>query len=185
MDADEPIPCCAVDTEGSKDASRASGLQYGSPEALYQAERDRLVRTLAVIAGDVEAAKEAVQDAFVEACLRWSEVVTYEHQVAWLRRVSLNRLHDRRRSLLRRASALLRLGSSPRNEVASEGASTRLDLARGLADLPVRQRTAIVLFYVGDLSVAEVAEAMRVSEGSVKRHLHRGREALRRYLEVE
>jgi DNA-directed RNA polymerase specialized sigma24 family protein len=41
------------------------------------------------------------------------------------------------------------------------------------------------LHYVADLSVAEVARAMDVSEGTVKQHLHRGRETMRHRLEAE
>ncbi len=48
-------------------------------------------------------------------------------------------------------------------------------LVRGLPD---QQRRAVVLHYVGDLSVADVADAMECSEGSVKTHLSRARAQL-------
>jgi RNA polymerase sigma-70 factor, ECF subfamily len=60
-----------------------------------------------------------------------------------------------------------------------------LDLRLALDSLPQRQRVAVVLFYLADLSVKEVAAAMGVSEGSVNKHLHRGRETLRRLLEED
>ena len=51
-----------------------------------------------------------------------------------------------------------------------------------LAQLPNQQRLALALFYVDDLTVAEVATAMRLSDGAVKFHLHQGRERLRQVL---
>ncbi len=45
-------------------------------------------------------------------------------------------------------------------------------------DLPDQQRRAVVLHYVGDLSVADVADVMECSEGTVKTHLSRARAQL-------
>jgi RNA polymerase sigma-70 factor (ECF subfamily) len=54
----------------------------------------------------------------------------------------------------------------------------RVALARALATLPERHRRALVLFYVADLSVGEIAAQEKVAEGTVKSWLHRGRAAL-------
>ena len=54
-----------------------------------------------------------------------------------------------------------------------------------LASLPPQQRTAVALYYVDELSVAEVAAAMELAEGSVKSHLHDARRRLRAVLERE
>jgi RNA polymerase sigma-70 factor (ECF subfamily) len=56
-------------------------------------------------------------------------------------------------------------------------------LASLLGRLPAQQRMAAALFYVEDLSVGEVAEAMGLSEGAVKYHLHAARATLRGALE--
>jgi RNA polymerase sigma-70 factor, ECF subfamily len=57
------------------------------------------------------------------------------------------------------------------------------DLTAAIARLPRQQRIAVSLFYVEQLSVREIAAAMRLSEGAVKYHLHAGRTALREWLE--
>jgi RNA polymerase sigma-70 factor (ECF subfamily) len=49
-------------------------------------------------------------------------------------------------------------------------------------ELPEQQRHAVVLYYVEDRSVADVAEILQCSEGSVKTHLSRARTALARTL---
>ena len=155
-----------------------------SPESLFRAHYRSLVQSLAVISGgDKEAAADAVGDAFLELEENWDKVVTYENPSAWVRRVALNRLSNQRRSLARRARALLRL-QSQEGETPERARATDLALKGELGRLPLKQRAAIVLFYFADLSVAEVAEAMGVTEGSVNQHLHRAREALRMRLEV-
>jgi RNA polymerase sigma factor (sigma-70 family) len=51
-----------------------------------------------------------------------------------------------------------------------------------MAGLPPRQRAAISLFTLDDLSIAGVAQIMRCSQGTVKATIHRARENLRRAL---
>jgi RNA polymerase sigma-70 factor (ECF subfamily) len=175
-----------VETIGIDDAKvergrTAARLEYASPEDLFRAHYLRLASALAVWSGDREAAADAVQEAFVELVRRWDRISSYEDPVGWVRRVSVNRLRSHHRVLTSRAAALVRL--SQRGESDSTGAAPTPELAAALRRLPQRQRLAMSLFYIADLSTADVAQAMGVSEGSVKQHLHRGREAVRRLLE--
>jgi RNA polymerase sigma-70 factor, ECF subfamily len=160
-----------------------SSLRASSPEALFRSDYARLVRSLGVAVGDQKEARDAVQEAFVQAWKNWDKVGRYDDPAGWVRRVALNRLLNRRRALLRRGQALIHLGrlSTPDGSPA-EGAAV---LLQALAELPLKQRTALTLRYLGGYSLAEVADAMRVSEGTVSQHLHRGRESLRRFLEDE
>ncbi len=57
------------------------------------------------------------------------------------------------------------------------------ELGALLTGLPVQPRIAAALFYVDDLSVAEIAAAMELSDGAVKYHLHAARKTLRDALE--
>ena len=69
------------------------------------------------------------------------------------------------------------MANEQRHEVMlwSDGA----DVATMLAELPRQQRLSVALFYVDGMSVAEVADALSISVGAVKFHLHQGRERLR------
>lgn len=57
-----------------------------------------------------------------------------------------------------------------------------LDLIRALATLPPDQRRAIVLYYLADMSVPEIAVFCEVAEGTVKAWLHRARTKLNQVL---
>lgn len=129
-------------------------------------------------------AEEAVQEAFVEAHLRWRTVSRLDDPVGWVRRVAIRRILNQNRSLLRRNRAVARLaGRADREE--SGPSLPDVDLAAAIRRLPVRQRIALVLHHLDGLPVREVAEAMDVAEGTVKSQLHDARANLRTMLEVD
>jgi RNA polymerase sigma-70 factor (ECF subfamily) len=147
----------------------------GSFEEFYAATAGRLLGQVFLVTGDLHAAEEVVQESFTRAVVRWSRVRDYELPEAWVRRVAMNLAADRARSLRRQAKAVLRLGPPPL--VPSVSVET-LALVQALRTLPVRQRQAIVLHYLVDLPVAEVAQVLGVRGGTVKTLLARGRRAL-------
>ena len=66
-----------------------------------------------------------------------------------------------------------------------ERASDAAHLARVMANLSPDHRAAIALFYLEDLSVAEIAVALDVPSGTVKTRLMHAREKLRRSLNLK
>ncbi len=147
-------------------------------DSLFRAHYGRLVRALTLASGDAEVAADAVQEAFVKAHLHWRKISSYDDPVGWVRRVAINRLRDDHRRQSRKGRALQRLAGEPQAEfVDQQGFDS--DLPQLLAQLPKQQRIAMALFYVDELSVAEVAHALDLSEGAVKSYLHQGRARLR------
>jgi RNA polymerase sigma-70 factor (ECF subfamily) len=140
-----------------------------------------MVRSLSVACGDGEVAADCVQDAFMRAYARWGRVSKLEDPVGWIRHVAVNRIRDHFRRAERGRRAFGRLAGEA--EVSAPPPAEPGELAALLESLPAQQRIAAALFYVEDLSVAEVAAAMRLSEGAVKYHLHAARAALRDTLE--
>ena len=128
--------------------------------------------------GQVEAAEDVAAEALARAFARWSKIAHLEHREAWVLRVTTNLAIDilRRRppAELAAAGAPGRSGSETERDV-----DLRLVLAEALRSLPRRQRQAIVLRYLADLPADEVARVLRISNGSVKVHVHRGLQALR------
>jgi RNA polymerase sigma-70 factor (ECF subfamily) len=127
-------------------------------------------------------ATDAVQEAFVQAVVHWKRVARYDDPVQWIRRVAINRARNRRRGRSRQHALAERMAAQP----ALTAAAPEIDdgLTAALTSLPEQQRLACALFYFSDLPVAQVADAMGISEGAVKYHLHAARAALAATLEV-
>jgi RNA polymerase sigma-70 factor, ECF subfamily len=141
-----------------------------------------MVRSLPVASGDREVAADCVQDAFERAYLRWRRISRLEDPPGWIRHVAVNRLRDHFRKTSRGRRAVDRLSAEPAPHVnAADGSQSELEAL--LSALPLQQRVATALFYVEQLSVKEIADAMRLSDGTVKYHLHAARETLRSALE--
>ncbi len=141
---------------------------------LYQTSYSRLVSVVAAIGGDLHEAEEAVQDAFVRLLDRWSTVCRYEDPEAWLRKVALGFVSNRRRKMRNGLRALIRLG--PSADVPGPTAE-RIDLRRAVAALPQEQRAVIVLQRLG-LELEAIARELNVPVGTVKSRLSRARRTL-------
>jgi RNA polymerase sigma-70 factor (ECF subfamily) len=165
---------------GGKDAASSRALDFDDTFRRYFRP---MVRSLAVAAGDRGVAEDCVQDAFMRAFVRWSRVSRLEDPVGWVRHVAVNRMRDHYRKLDRGGRAFARL-QLHHNPVADAPAEPN-ELEKLLDRLPAQQRIAAALFYVEDLSVGEVADAMGLSEGAVKYHLHAARSTLRGALELQ
>jgi RNA polymerase sigma-70 factor (ECF subfamily) len=140
-------------------------------EALYAAHFDHLTLQLYAYSGDLGLAQDVVQEAFCRALLRWHRLVEYDDPVAWIRRVAWN-LATNRFHQLRRHRLFLR---RQREEHVPAPNPDHVVLTTALAKLPANQRQAVVMHYLADLSVAEIAEQTGAAQGTVKSWLHRGR----------
>ena len=78
-------------------------------DALFLREHARLVRVVAVVSGDPEAAADCVADAFERAYVRWRRVGRLDDPAGWVRRVAINRAIDQQRRRSTGAVALRRL----------------------------------------------------------------------------
>jgi RNA polymerase sigma-70 factor (ECF subfamily) len=147
-------------------------------ESFYAANFPALVVQLYAYTGDLGVAHEMVQEAICRAIPRWPAISGYDDPLAWVRRVAFNLAKSRWRRL-RVAAAYQR---AHREEVVPEPNPDRVALVNALAKLPPAQRQAVVLHYLADLPVAEIAAIEGVSEGTTRVRLHRGRAALAAHL---
>jgi RNA polymerase sigma-70 factor (ECF subfamily) len=153
----------------------------GSPyETFFRANYAPLVRLLAVSADDVE---DVVQEAFIQAHLHWPKISGYDDPRAWVRLVAARRILSRERGRSRKRQAIERLSVSPDHNAVSQESPSTVDLATQVKRLPPRQRMAVTLFYLCDLSVSDVAATMGISLGAVKATLAAARKTLRLTLE--
>jgi RNA polymerase sigma-70 factor (ECF subfamily) len=136
-------------------------------------EYPRVLGALLLAVGNRDVAEEATAEGFARAWEKWERVGAMANPGGWVLTVALN---VARRRFKRRAMERLFLRKSPSmTEVPAETGFELWDLVR---TLPPRERTAIVLRYVGDLREAEVAKAMGISAGGVAKTLNVARSRL-------
>ena len=143
---------------------------------VYAAHFADLTVQLYAYFGDRQEAQDVVQEAFCRAYSRWKTVSRYDDPVAWIRRVAWNLAVSRWRRA-RTALTFLRRQRPGDAELDGPGPD-RVALVTALATLPPTQRRVMVLRYLADLTVAEIADREGVAEGTVKSWLHRSRAAL-------
>jgi RNA polymerase sigma-70 factor (ECF subfamily) len=144
---------------------------------LYHACYRRLVAQLYAFTSDVTEAQDVVQEAFVRALARPTALADVENPEAWLRTVAINVV--RRRWRRRKVLDTILLRDRPVQQlVAPEPGPEHTDLRQALASLPQQFREVVVLHYLADMGVEEVAEVLGIPTGTVKSRLSRARAAL-------
>lgn len=153
-------------------------------EELYAASYSRLVGVLTLVAADRLEAEDVVQEAFIKLMRHWQKVRYYDDPEAWVRAVSFRLLSNRRRNIRTGASILRRLVASNRPSVPPPG-SDAVDVSAALKRLPMIHRQVLVLHYMFDMTSREIGDTLKISEGTVKSRLGRGRAGLAAILREE
>lgn len=137
----------------------------------------RLRAALHAYLGDAADAEEVAAEAYLRAWQRWDRISTYDDPVAWVRRVAWNLATSRHRrtAAFRRIFLVHRPEDTRVNEALGPD---HVALVAALRRLPERQRLAIVLHYIADYSVADIARDLLTTRGTVLSWLHRGRAQL-------
>ena len=141
-------------------------------EAAFDELFPRAVRLANKLLRDRAAAEDVAAEALARTYARWSKVSVLPYRDGWVLKVATNLAIDR----LRRRPPDVRPVAADDFE---DGVELRLALNAALLTLAPRQREAVALHYLGGLSDREVAQALGISLGSVKTHIHRGIKCLR------
>jgi len=143
-------------------------------DEFYAAHYAGLVVQLHAGTRDLAEAQDFVQEAFARAWGRWDRLMEYDDPVAWVRKVAWNLAISR----WRRTRTAVRYLARQRVEHAAGPGPDRVVLRAALARLPDNQRRAVTLFYLADLSIADIARECGVPDSTVRSWLHRARAAL-------
>lgn len=158
-------------------------LRRGEPEVLAQLleQYGREIQGVAyLILRNRADAEDVLMDTLITALDRGSGLRDPSAMRKWLLKIATNHALGHRR----------RFGRVTWLEIAPDLAGPTIDqaervaLVEGLAALPIRTRTAVVLHYYADLPVADVAAVMRTSENTVKSQLRTGLARLRELLDA-
>jgi RNA polymerase sigma-70 factor, ECF subfamily len=153
-----------------------------SPEEFtdfYSASFRRLVGHLYVMTGDRAEAQDAVQEAFTRAWSHRGQLDRHGAPEAWVRATAW-RIAVSRWRRARLGSLLVR--SQPAPQLVDGPNPDRVAFVDALRKVPGEQRRALVLYYLCDLSVAQISAETGVPAGTVKARLARGRAALAPHL---
>ena len=171
-----------------RDAELAALAQAGDREAFgalvsrYAAQARRVARA---VLGNEADADDAAQDGFLAALKNLGRYDPHRPFGPWLLRIVANAAMDRlRRGRVRAAEALPAglAASEPGPDWATDAWAFQEALRAALATLPERQRMAVVLFDVEGYSHAEIADMLRVPQGTVRSYVFHARRALRNAL---
>lgn len=144
-------------------------------EELVSKHENTLFRAALAILGDAQEAEDAVQETFLRYLEKRPELRDGEHEKAWLLKVTANRcksvLRQRRRHP---AVELLDVYPAPDTDCR--------ELMEAIFALPARQRAAVHLHYYEGYTSEEIGAILGQRPGTVRSHLSRARDSLRRYL---
>lgn len=170
-------------------------LQQGNLEALghlYDRHQKMVYRTAYAISGDPDVAADLLQDVFLRLHRFCGRVDAGRALEPWLYRVTANLAYTWVKRRQRWFSPLEDLAewfttggkkNSPQQVIQLLDEWRLVDEA--ISNLPLPQRMVVVLYYINDLAVQEIAEILELPVGTVKSRLHYGRLALRKQLGLE
>ena len=150
-------------------------------EDLIRQHQKHLFAAAFSICQNTSDADDVVQDTFLKYHISKKEFSSPEHIKAWLLRVAINKAKDLNRRVWRWNSVSI-------EDLEETLAATQNEdtwLLTEVMKLPQKYRIVLHLFYYEEYSVAEIAQVLKISEGSVKTRLSRGRNMLKDSLEED
>ncbi len=153
----------------------ASPLTSDELRSFLRSDYPRVLGAVTLLTGSRATAEDAVSEALARAWehSRRPRADPIERLDRWVLTVALNLARNRWRKL--RREVMRRDVERPAEDPPDP---SLVDLRRSLRDLPARQREVVVLHYLLDLPVAEIAELLELSPGGVKHALFRARRSL-------
>jgi len=134
--------------------------------------------------GDEELSKDLAQDTFIKA---WTNIGSFRAAAkfsTWLYRIACNTFYDHARA--RKPAADIDVEMISDSMAAnSTDRDLGMDFEQALTILKADERTAMLLFYMEDQPVAKISQIMNCPAGTIKSHLHRGKEKLAKYFKNE
>ena len=136
-------------------------------EAFCLRQNPALIRLLTLYCGDGEMARDVAQETLTRAWVHWRKVERMERPDLWAKRVAINLANSQfrhRRVQQRRLHQLADVRTQ-----AGPDFGDRLLVREAISALTPRQRMAILLRYLEDLSVEQTSDLMGCSQGTVKK----------------
>ena len=147
-------------------------------EMFFKTERRAVRRVALRLSGDRGIAEDVAQETMLRAWRKWDPIAHYDVPALWARRVAINVTRSR---LRRKSPRMVPLVSCDDHEPVDWDAPVFV----AIRCLPERQRIAVVLRYLEDMAITDVANVMGSSEVAVRHLLSRGLQRLRSQFPIE
>lgn len=135
---------------------------------------------VALCCGDAALADDIAQESYIKAYLSCDSFKNPDKFKAWIFRIGYNTFINHRRSnkIFTNYDEVQYIKSPDSTDSQFEYQA----LYAALNNLPGKERTSVLLFYMEGYSIKEIAEIEETSQDAVKQHLSRGRKHLRHLL---
>jgi len=141
-------------------------------DSFYSAHYDRVRRAMTLTFREPSLAEEITQEAFFQALKRWSKVSLLDHPEGWTMVVALNKGRDLHRRRIRQDAKQALFVHQPDAQSGESHVEDRMMVSTLLEGISDRQRQALLLRYITQLTIPEIAIVMGCAEGTVKATLH-------------
>lgn len=146
---------------------------------ILASERQLYSTAKTILKNDQECA-DAIQETIAKAFSKLDTLRNDSYAKTWLIRILINECY----TLLRKSRKLVSLeGMSAAAEMEAEQKQDYSDLYRAVNSLKEELRMPVVLYYIEDFNVKEIAQILEITEGAVQKRLARAREKLKRILQ--
>ena len=142
---------------------------------ILNSERQLYSTAKTILINDQDCA-DAIQETIVKACSKIGTLRNDTYAKTWLIRILINECY----TLLRKSSKLVSLeGMSEMTEIETDQRTDYSDLYRAVNSL----KEAVILYYIEDFNIKEIAQILEITEGAVQKRLARARGKLKRNLQ--
>ena len=148
-------------------------------ELILKSERQLYSTAKTILFCDQDCA-DAIQETIVKAFSKIGTLKNDKYAKTWLIRILINECYN----LIRKSSKLISLENlEDRQEMEAEKAEDYSELYTAVNSLKEELRLPVILYYIEDFSVREIAQILEISEGAVQKRLARARGKLRQELQ--
>ncbi len=181
----EQMAQCSLITRASQGDQEAFGTivdQYST----------MMLRTASMIVGDHDIAEDVVQDALIQIWHHLPDLRNTNALRPWLMRIVVNQCISFKRRLNRSTAFIRQTLSEQEIDLMAQAADDHKgclerdwDLAQAIVNLPIKQRTVIVLHYYHGMTLPEMAHTLATSENTLKKRIQAALINLRRLLRID
>lgn len=158
---------------------------YKDFEEIYNRQSDRIFKMCMTYLGNVEDAKEAVQNIFIKLLEKNIKFKDSNHENAWICKATRNYCLDILKSAWRKKRVDFETLSEAKTSDKDLENNEKELIEKALLKLPVKQKEVIYLYYYEEYSIKEISKILKRSESTIQTQLATARKKMKETLNSE